>query len=100
MEEGMVYQDEDGNMVMYGDGDQMMGSDEDEGQEGDHHRDMMGDSYGMEGSPGDVTTTCALNHLGRSRYELRREPGFCEHAPPGQDEKDPPRHHQIHQRVP
>ena len=53
MEEGMVYQDEDGNMVMYG--DQMMGSDEDEGHD-DHQRDMMGDSYGLEGSPGDVTT--------------------------------------------
>ena len=67
MEEGMVYQDEDGNMVMYG--DQMMGSDEDEGHD-DHHRDMMGDSYGMEGSPGDVTTCCII-HLGWSRYELR-----------------------------
>lgn len=49
--EGMVYQDEDGNLIMYG--DQMMGSDdEDADHEGGHH-EMMGDSYGMEGSPGD-----------------------------------------------
>jgi hypothetical protein len=39
MEGGMVYQDEDGNLIMYhGDG---MGEDDDE----------MGDEYGMEGSP-------------------------------------------------
>jgi len=38
MEGGMVYQDEDGNLIMYhGDG---MGED-----------DEMGDEYGMEGSP-------------------------------------------------
>ncbi len=38
MEGGMVYQDEDGNLIMYhGDG---MGED-----------DEMGDDYGMEGSP-------------------------------------------------
>ena len=45
---GMVYQDEDGNLIMYN--DNMMG-DEDE-EEGDDHQDMMGDSYGQEGSPG------------------------------------------------
>ena len=39
---GMVYQDEDGNLIMYN--DNMMG-DEDE-EEGDDHQDMMGDSYG------------------------------------------------------
>lgn len=39
MEGGMVYQDEDGNLIMYhGDG---MGEEDDE----------MGDEYGMEGSP-------------------------------------------------
>jgi hypothetical protein len=39
MEGGMVYQDEDGNLIMYhGDG---MGEEDDE----------MGDDYGMEGSP-------------------------------------------------
>lgn len=39
MEGGMVYQDEDGNLIMYhGDG---MGDEDDE----------MGDDYGMEGSP-------------------------------------------------
>jgi hypothetical protein len=32
-------------------GNHMMGSDD---EDEDGHRDMMGDSYGMEGSPGDV----------------------------------------------
>ena len=41
MEGGMVYQDEDGNLIMYNHED-MMGDEEDEGH------DM---SYGMEGSP-------------------------------------------------
>ena len=50
--EGMVYQDEDGNLIMYG--DQMMGS-EDEDDEGHQDDDMMGDSYGMEGSPANVS---------------------------------------------
>ena len=41
--EGMVYQDEDGNLIMYNhDG---MGDDEEEDG-------MGGDEYGMEGSPG------------------------------------------------
>jgi hypothetical protein len=40
---GMVYQDEDGNLIMYNHED--MGDEEDE----DH---MGGDDYGMEGSPG------------------------------------------------
>ena len=39
---GMVYQDEDGNMIMYND---MMGEDDDD-EEGEDHHDMMGDSYG------------------------------------------------------
>ncbi len=39
----MVYQDEDGNLIMYNHED--MGDEEDE----DH---MGGDDYGMEGSPG------------------------------------------------
>ena len=38
MEGGMVYQDEDGNLIMYNHDD--MGDEE------------MGDEYGMEGSPG------------------------------------------------
>ena len=40
MEGGMVYQDEDGNLIMYNHED--MGDEDDDGQ------DM---SYGMEGSP-------------------------------------------------
>ncbi len=43
MEGGMVYQDEDGNLIMYNHDDMDMGEDED---------DMGGDDYGMEGSPG------------------------------------------------
>lgn len=43
---GMVYQDEDGNLIMYNH-DEM-------GEEDDEHMDHDGDDYGMEGtgSPG------------------------------------------------
>ena len=47
--EGGVYQDEDGNLIMYG--DQMMEQSPEE--DGEHH-EMMGESYEMEGSPGEV----------------------------------------------
>ena len=40
MEGGMVYQDEDGNLIMYNHDE--MGEDDDD----------MGGDYGMEGSPG------------------------------------------------
>jgi len=44
MEGGMVYQDEDGNLIMYNHDDMMDGEDDDE-------HGGMDDSYGMEGSP-------------------------------------------------
>lgn len=48
--EGMVYQDEDGNLIMV-DHNQLMGSEDEEGHE------MMGESYGMEGSHEEVRIT-------------------------------------------
>lgn len=42
MEEGMVYQDEDGNLIMYN---------HEDGDMDEEGHDMMGDSYGQEGSP-------------------------------------------------
>jgi len=45
MEGGMVYQDEDGNLIMYNHEDMMGDEDDDDGNHMDH-------SYGMEGSPG------------------------------------------------
>ena len=45
MEGGMVYQDEDGNLIMYNHDEMMDGEEDEDG----HHMD---DSYGQEGSPG------------------------------------------------
>lgn len=48
MDGQMVYQDEDGNLIMYNHDE--MGEDDDGGEEGGEHMDH--DDYGMEGSPG------------------------------------------------
>jgi hypothetical protein len=42
----------------------MMGSEEDEEGEYEGHHQMMGDSYGMEGSPGEVKYNSKLIELG------------------------------------
>jgi len=69
--EGMVYQDEDGNLIMYN--HEEMGDDED---------GMGGDDYGMEGSPGvsSILVITAWLLLG-SGDQLRREPGILRDAP-------------------
>ena len=69
MEGGMVYQDEDGNLIMYhGDG---MGEEDDE----------MGDEYGMEGSP-EVTSSRFSNCFYSKRSILTATPlsPTCHHS--------------------
>ena len=74
MEGGMVYQDEDGNLIMYhGDG---MGEEDDE----------MGDEYGMEGSP-EVSCLFFLTVFLAARDQLRQQPRLRQHASTRQDEK-------------
>ena len=52
---------------MYGDGEQMMGS-EDEDEEGMQQHQMMHDSYGNEGSPGNVSINSAfIKFIGGAR---------------------------------
>lgn len=60
MEGGMVYQDEDGNLIMYhGDG---MGDEDEE----------MGDDYGMEGSPQVSKIIAFSNCFVTARDQLRQ----------------------------
>ena len=71
MEGGMVYQDEDGNLIMYNHDE--MGEDDDE--MGDH-------DYGMEGSPGVSPYNWKINFnddVGPGN-QLRWEPCIPEHA--------------------